>query len=112
MLRAEIPPPAAPAGLLSPCERELEALLSLFDEAPNPRSRGAALLGSGEDRLCDVADVGDEVAHLYATDPAVRDVIDAVAGPTQPPAEALANARRLLASRDVSPKLRALVSRE
>jgi hypothetical protein len=63
------------------CSRDLEALESVFDEAPNPRARLRQLFGTDP---CRAATVADETAFLYATDDTVRDAFDAIAGAGEP----------------------------
>lgn len=69
---------AAPADR---CSRDLDALESLFDQAPEPRRRIRELFGKD---ACRAASVADEVAFLYSTDDSVAGAIDPLTHSTQP----------------------------
>lgn len=113
VLAAEVPsPPAAPVSIeLTPCEKDLEAVLSIFDEAPDPKRRLSALLSSPGAEPCALADVGDEIALAYATDANVRNRLDALSRPNDPSPEAIRHARAALLVGDMSSRLRGLLSR-
>lgn len=107
LLRTPLPPPPPPVeSALSACDADLEAMLSLFDERLDARRRAAALFGVGESALCSAADVGDEIALLYATNSELRDNIDALAAVDEPARESYAATRTLLGRLDVSRRLR------
>ena len=103
-------PPAPPAPLqapaLSPCQANLEGLATVFDEAPNPRRRIAALLRAANDDPCEVSMVADEIAFLYATDDRVREAMDRIARRNEPGGRDLRRARDALRARDISSSLR------
>jgi thermitase len=114
VLQAPLPPaPDVPlqAPALSPCDADLEGLLTVFDEAPNPRRRVAALLRPAGDDPCAVSIVADEVAFLYGADDRVRTAIDRVAGRGEPGGRDLRRARDALRARDISPTLREVLGR-
>jgi hypothetical protein len=109
-----LPLPAPPERAVteaevSPCEADLETLLSIFEGASDPRRRAARLLRRRAADLCDVSEVGDEIAFHYALDDRVRRALDALAGPSEPPASAYGRARRALQTRDLSRRLRRLL---
>lgn len=114
LLLAEVPDP--PAALFesgaSVCEEDLEALHSLFEEAPAPNDRLERFLGGARGQpVCPLAQVADEVAFLYATDPEVRRRIDDIAGPGNSGPRQFERARKALLSRDISPRLRKILDR-
>jgi hypothetical protein len=114
LLLAQIPdPPSAPLESgTSACEEDLEALSSLFEEAPAPSDRIERFLGGARGQpICPLAQVADEVAFLYATEPEVRQRIDDIAGPGKVGQRDFDRARKALLSRDISARLRTILDR-
>lgn len=114
VLMAAVPaPPVAPVSTeLTPCDKDLEAALSIFDEAPDPKRRLSALLSSPRADLCALADVGDEIALAYATDAYVREHLGALNGTNDPGSRTIRNARTALLGADISSRLRDMLSRQ
>ena len=107
VLTAPLPePPLTLESAQDPCEQDLDAALSIFEDAPRPRGRLARLLAIDEERMCEVAVVGDEIARLYATDAEVRDAMDAISEPADPDSDMVSLVRELLGTRDISDRLR------
>lgn len=112
LLSLPLPPPperVVTEAEVSPCDADLEALLSIFEGAADPRRRAARLLRRRVADLCSVSEVGDEVAFQYALDDTVRSRLDALTGAAEPPASAYNRARGVLRDRDLSRRLRRLL---
>jgi hypothetical protein len=87
LLTVPLPPPPARRPFesgLTQCDADLETLLSVFEDATDPKARAARLLRRTVDNVCDVSEVGDEIVFHYSLDDSVRRALDALAGPAEP----------------------------